>query len=237
MGSACGETRGALLCLDCTENTVAEAADCGYNLVISHHPAIFRGIERVTDETPTGRMILAAARLGVSVYSAHTNLDFCKGGINDYAAELIGLTDVRPMTESGGVGVGRIGSVSRTTAGALARKCAAVFGDRRAAVAGDEYKTVNTVAVVNGGGGSIEFLTLAARLGADCYITGDVPHHVALYAAECGTPIVVLGHYAAERIYMKRLGGLLSARAEEAGFGVTFEVSATERDPIRTEDL
>ena len=109
VGSERGSTDTALLCLDCTENVIAEAAAKGAKLVISHHPVIFRGIRSVTDGDPTGRTILAAARAGVSVYSAHTNLDFCDGGLNDYAAELAGLSDVRPMLEEGGVKVGRYG--------------------------------------------------------------------------------------------------------------------------------
>ena len=237
VGSESGKTRGALLCLDCTESVVREAADKGYSLVISHHPAIFRGISLVTDDTPTGRMILAAARAGISVYSAHTNLDFCEGGINDYAAELLGLSDVRPIYAEEGVRVGRMGEITPVSARTLAKKCAKIFGDERAAVAGDEYKQVKTVAIVCGGGGSIDLLELAANKGADCYITGDVPHHVALYARECGTPIVVLSHYRAERIYMKRLGELLSERAARERMDAAIEVSETECDPVRTEEL
>lgn len=237
IGSESGKTRGALLCLDCTESVVREAANKGYSLVISHHPAIFRGISRVTDETPTGRMILAAARTGISVYSAHTNLDFCEGGINDYAAELLGLKDVRPVYAEEGVRIGRMGEIAPVSAHTLAKKCAEIFGDRRAAVAGDEYKQVKTVALVCGGGGSIELLETAAKRGADCYITGDVPHHVALYARECGTPIVVLSHYRAERIYMKRLGELLTERAARERIDAVIEVSETERDPVRTEEV
>lgn len=238
VGSECGESRGALLCLDCTESVVSEALQKGYSLIISHHPAIFRSVTRVTDTTPTGRMILAAAKSGISVYSAHTNLDFCGSGLNDYAAELIGLRDIRPMAEESGVAIGRVGELEHAlTASELAANCAKIFGDSRAAVAGDEQKTIKTVAVVNGGGGDIDFLTLAASCGADCYVTGDVPHHVALYARECGLPIVILQHYAAERIYMKRLGEILSERAAKAGVTAYFEVSESEHNPIRTEDV
>ncbi|HIW02397.1 MAG TPA: Nif3-like dinuclear metal center hexameric protein [Candidatus Protoclostridium stercorigallinarum] len=237
VGSENGDTAGALLCLDCTERVIAEAAEKGYSLVISHHPAIFRGIKKVTDETPTGRMILAAAKRGVSVYSAHTNLDFCEGGINDYAAELLGLSNVRPLLTEGTVAVGRTGELAESmTAARLAARCAAVFNDSRAAVAGDADKKVKTVAVLCGGGGDIGFLEAAAAGGADCYITGDVPHHVALYAAESGTPIVIVQHYAAERIYIKRLGEVLARLAGERGVAARFEASESERDPICKED-
>ena len=148
------------------------------------------------------------------------------------------FSDVRPIYAEEGVRVGRMGEITPVSARTLAKKCAKIFGDERAAVAGDEYKQVKTVAIVCGGGGSIDLLELAAKQGADCYITGDVPHHVALYARECGTPIVVLSHYRAERIYMKRLGELLSdprgARAHGRGDRSEAKRSAI---PVRTEEL
>lgn len=238
VGSQNGESIGALLCLDCTEGVIAEAKEKGYKLVISHHPAIFRSVSRVTDETPTGRMILAAAREGISVYSAHTNLDFCQGGLNDFAAELIGLKNIRPMAVENDIGIGRIGELDDSvTATVLAGKVADIFSDKRAAVAGNGNKTVKRVAVVNGGGGDISFLALAASCNADCYVTGDVPHHVALYADQSGLPIIILQHYAAERIYIKRLGEILSGLARNNNTDVQFEVSEYERNPIRMEEV
>ena len=119
----------------------------------------------------------------------------------------------------------------------LAGKVADIFSDKRAAVAGNGNKTVKRVAVVNGGGGDISFLTLAASCNADCYVTGDVPHHVALYADQSGLPIIILQHYAAERIYIKRLGEILSGLARNNNTDVQFEISEYERNPIRMEEV
>ena len=235
VGSARGVCGRVLLCLDCTERAVEEAAAKGCSLIVAHHPLIFRSVSRVTDETPTGRAVLAAARLNVSVYCAHTNLDFCDGGLNDFAAETAELKNVRPMTTDGGIKVGRTGDLpAPTTAARLAAKCAEAFGDPRAAVAGDGSKTVRAAAIVNGGGGDIEFLKLAAESGADCYITGDVPHHVALYAAESGMPVIIVQHYATERIYISRLKDILTEAARACGLDAEFIVSESERDPVTT---
>ena len=238
VGGESGDSSGALLCLDCTEGVIVEAKAKGYKLVISHHPAIFRSVSRVTDDTPTGRMVLAAAREGISVYSAHTNLDFCRGGLNDYAAELIGLKNIRPMVVENGIGVGRIGELENAVmATALAGKITDIFSDKRVAVAGNGNKLIKRVAVVNGGGGDLSFLALAESCNADCYVTGDVPHHVALYADQSGLPIIILQHYAAERIYIKRLGEILSGLARNNNTDVLFEISEYEHNPIRMEEV
>lgn len=236
VGSERGSTDTALLCLDCTENVIAEAAAKGAKLVISHHPVIFRGIRSVTDGDPTGRTILAAARAGVSVYSAHTNLDFCDGGLNDYAAELAGLSDVRPMLEEGGVKVGRYGRLKETTLSGLADSLAAAFDDRHIRIIGGGAEKITSAAVVNGGGGDIGFLRMAMEL-ADCYVTADVPHHVQLYAAQSGYPLVVMQHYSMEAVYMKRLSVLLGKAAEARGMGVRFAVAESEYNPAQQEVL
>ena len=68
-------------------------------------------------------------------------------------------------------------------------------------------------------------------------MTGDVPHHVALYADQSGLPIIILQHYAAERIYIKRLGEILSGLARNNNTDVQFEISEYERNPIRMEEV
>lgn len=89
---------------------------------------------------------------------------------------------------------------------------------------------------MNGGGGDIGFLRMAMEL-ADCYVTGDVPHHVQLYAAQSGYPLVVMQHYSMEAVYMKRLSVLLGKAAEARGMGVRFAVAESEYNPAQQEVL
>lgn len=237
IGSEDCDTDTAVLCLDCTEKVIEEADSSGARLVISHHPAIFYGLKRVTDADPTGRMLLAAARKGISVYSAHTNLDFCDGGINDYVAALAGLTSTEPMELDGGVKVGRIGSIRERSVSDWAAELSETFGDRHITVIGDGAKRVRRVAVVNGGGGNMRFVSRAVESGADCYVTADVPHHVRLYAAESGLPLIIMQHYCMEAIYMGKLTALLENAAKKQGLAVRFIRSATERNPASSEVL
>ena len=235
LGSEKGDSSVVMLCLDCTENVVREAAAAGTRLVISHHPAIFRSVRRITDGDPTGRMLLAAASAGISVYSAHTNLDFCEGGLNDYNAELMGLSDVRPMLVEENIKVGRIGKREPVTVAALAEELARTFTDGHIRYVGTGAERVSKIAVINGGGGDIDFISRAMELGADCYITADVPHHAALFAAQNGFPLIIMQHYTMERVYMNRLAELLARGSAERGLDVIFRVAESEHDPAHQE--
>lgn len=85
-----GECTGVLLCLDVTEGIIREAERRGCNLVVSHHPLIFKGFKSLTGATLQERAALAAVRSGIAVYSAHTSLDSTPGGVSYAMAELLG---------------------------------------------------------------------------------------------------------------------------------------------------
>ncbi len=98
-GLQCGdpqqEITGATVALDCTEAVVAEAVARGHNLVIAHHPVIFKALKSLTGRTEPERILLAALRAGVAIYAAHTNLDHVAHGVNAEFARRLGLTKPR----------------------------------------------------------------------------------------------------------------------------------------------
>lgn len=89
------EVAGVLLCLDVTEAVVDEAITLGCNLIVSHHPVIFKPLKRITGSNYVERSILKALANGIAIYSAHTNLDNAPGGVNFRIAEILGLQNVR----------------------------------------------------------------------------------------------------------------------------------------------
>ena len=91
------EATGALLCLDVTEAVLDEAIALGYNLVISHHPLIFKGYKSITGRDYVEHCIMKAIKNDIVIYSAHTNLDNAPGGVNFKIAEKIGLSNVRVL--------------------------------------------------------------------------------------------------------------------------------------------
>lgn len=82
-----------LIALDVTEEVVEEAIAKNVQLIIAHHPPIFRPLKKIATDTPAGRMIARLIKHDIAVYAAHTNLDVAKGGVNDLLAEALGLKD------------------------------------------------------------------------------------------------------------------------------------------------
>ncbi len=95
IGNRTAVVRRILLCLDVTENVVEEAISSKTDLLISHHPLLFRPVNSITSSDPVGRMILKLARHGIALYSAHTNLDFARDGVSMALAAQLGLQNVR----------------------------------------------------------------------------------------------------------------------------------------------
>lgn len=89
--------RKAMTCLTVTPASAAEAVREGAELIVSHHPVLFKPTQRLTTATPEGRLLLPLLRAGVAVYSPHTAFDNCRGGINDLLAERLGLLETRPL--------------------------------------------------------------------------------------------------------------------------------------------
>ena len=101
-GDTANDCKGVLLTLDVTERTVDEAAERNCNLIISHHPLLFKGIKSITPATETGRIIMKALANGTAIYAAHTNLDNAKGGVSFRMAEMLGLKNIQVLSPQRG---------------------------------------------------------------------------------------------------------------------------------------
>ncbi|MDR1583649.1 MAG: Nif3-like dinuclear metal center hexameric protein [Prevotellaceae bacterium] len=99
VGSLESEINSALLCFDITENIIDEAIEKKTNLVISHHPVIFSGLKKINGKNATERIVIKAIRNNIALYSAHTNLDSVRGGINTTLAEKLGLLDIKILSQ------------------------------------------------------------------------------------------------------------------------------------------
>ena len=173
-----------LVALDITDGALEAAQAIGADLIVTHHPVIFRPISRLSADSMPYR--LAAA--GISVISAHTNLDKAVEGVNDTLAARLGLVDVEIAAD----GMTRIGTLpEEMTATAFAAHVAAVLGTPVRA-AGD--KTVKKVALCGGAAGSSMFPLIGK---VDCFITGEVKHHEWLMAAG-RINVIDGGHYSTE---------------------------------------
>ena len=101
IGLTDAEATGALLCLDVTEAVIDEAIALGYNLIVAHHPLLFKGYKSITGRDYIERCIIKALRHDIVIYASHTNLDNLSCGVSFKMAEKIGLTDVRVLDPKG----------------------------------------------------------------------------------------------------------------------------------------
>src|SRR5438128_9020747 len=102
LGDRTSEVRRVMTCLTVTPESAAEAVEAGVQLIVSHHPILFRAVKRLTTATPEGRMLLSLIQAGVAVYSPHTAFDNTHGGINDLLARRLGLLEVGALrTQTG----------------------------------------------------------------------------------------------------------------------------------------
>lgn len=97
LGDGASEVRRLLTCLTITPEVVAEAIEEKAELIVSHHPILFRGAKRLSTDSPDGKLLWPLARAGVAVYSPHTAFDNSVGGINDILAQRLGLIEVKPL--------------------------------------------------------------------------------------------------------------------------------------------
>ncbi len=187
------DVKRVLISLDVTEEVVDYAIDNGFDLIISHHPLIFKPISHIDPEDHIARKIIKLISSNVAVISLHTRADKVKGGVNDCLARLIGLEDVEPFGDDC---LGRIGHLERETSlEEFSAHVKSALGIERM-LASDAYNPVYTVALVGGDGKS--YVKDAIELGADTYISGRIGYNVMEEAAEMGINLIEAGHYATE---------------------------------------
>lgn len=215
------EVNKILVCLEITEEVADEAMIHGVDMIVCHHPLIFGGIKNIDGTASYGRTLLKLIRAGISVYASHTPFDRIEGGNNDVLAKQLGLTDIAPLGDSGGLDLCRTGLIP--TVGkmkldfftAYVAKCLEI-DPRFVRGAGDPDRGISKVAVCSGAG--TEFAAAAATAGCDVLVTGDVKHHHALDAKSLDICIVDAGHYGTEKFFAetmkKRLTDILGDNVE-----------------------
>lgn len=177
--------RRVLVTLDITPAVVEEAHRLGCQLVVSHHPVIFKPVRRL--QSADAAFLLA--RYGISALCAHTNLDAAEGGVNYVLAGLLELENVQPLD-----GLGRVGDRDSISPAQLAEQVGKLLN--APVLLADAGLPITRVAVVGGSGG--EFFEAAAQAGAQCLVTGEASHHHGLDALEQGVSVIVAGHFATE---------------------------------------
>lgn len=214
--------RKILLALDADEPVLQEAETKGVDLIVTHHPPLFRPLRSVVSGDGTGRLVIRAVRAGISIFSAHTNLDRVAGGVNDVLADRLLLQDVQPLQNCDTPGYGRVGQLPETMSlAAFAQHVKNRLDAPFVLVAGDRDRPCSRVAVCGGSGGG--FIRDALRHKADVYVTGDVKYHDVQMAVASGMAVIDAGHYVTELPVLYELQRRLQAAFGDGG--VTVQVA------------
>ena len=209
-----------LLALDLSKEVVEQAVAQKIDLIITHHPAIFKKLKRVVDNDWQQDLLLTLAENGIAVYSAHTNLDCVSTGVNDVLAKFLKLENTEVLDDSNGLG--RIGVVEETSLMEYAQVVkTALKADY--VVVGDAGRKVYKVAVCGGAGSDL--IDLALAKGADTLVTGDVKYHSAQQAVFSGLNIIDAGHQPTELPVLEKLAERLSLRFVERDMDVVVNVA------------
>ena len=200
--------------LDITDAVIDEAVSLGVNMIISHHPLIFKKISKITDESRQGKSIIRIIENGIAVYAAHTDLDSAQGGTNDCLAEKLELNHVGPLVIEDGVKplLGRVGELTTPiNLTNLAKFVALKLGLPAVKYVGDSEQLITRVGVCSGSGGSPAYFKRVLAAGCNCYITGDITYHNAQAAAEIGLCLIDATHFATEILVTEKLGSFIQA--------------------------
>lgn len=209
---------GVVTCLDSTEAVVDEAIELGANLIVAHHPIVFRGLKRFTGANYIEKTVIKAIKNDIAIIAIHTNLDnVITNGVNERIAQQIGLNNIRPLVtkmdidQSGGpVGSGVIGELSieedeMTFLQSLKSKMK-VNTVKYTKLLG---KKVFKVAVCGGVGGFL--LDDAISSGADIFITSDYKYHE-FFDANNRIVIADIGHFESEQFTINLLQEIISRK-------------------------
>jgi len=247
VGSGSKTIERILITLDGTLEVVEEAKAFNAQLIVAHHPVIFRPLKNLRADNAAAQVPLRLLQHEIGYYAAHTNLDQSVVSPSRVIGELIGLEkmeplervyDVNPSRNSEERGYGVSGYLTRPEKlGVLWQnfldklKESGVYSQAYeltgVRLAGSLEREVRKVAIVNGSGG--RFVPKALFKGADLLITGDVDHHAVLDALEGGMAVGDLGHFLSEAPMLRSIYDYLSA--EKSLQGIEIQVSSVNRSP------
>ena len=215
VGDSTKEVNKVLFCLDVTEKVVKKAVDNNVDLIISHHPVIFSGLKKITNETVHGRKLLKLIENKIAVYSIHTNSDFAVNGLNDFIMDKLNLdgekiifnecefeeyNSIKNKMECVHGGLARIKILNDEMRLAdLLERIKDSLGLSYVRYLGNKDVYVRKIGLVTGGGSS--FLhDVADKI--DVFLTGDLRYHEALDALEKGHILVDVGHFESEYLFV-----------------------------------
>jgi dinuclear metal center YbgI/SA1388 family protein len=219
-----------MTCLTLTPAVAREATAGKVQLIVTHHPVLFRGTKSITSDTIEGQILLELIEAGVDVYSPHTAFDNADLGINQWLAESLGfasITPLRPFQQNIPGGSGRIGVFAEPQpCQAFLEQLATAIDAKYMEVAWHGSDSVTRVGLACGA--AAEYLSDALQANCDTFVTGEARFHSAVECQSRRVNLVLTGHFSSERPAVVKLARVLAERLP----GVECFASAEDRDPL-----
>ena len=222
---------GVLVSLDVTEEVISEAKERECNLIVSHHPLIFKGLKSLTGANLTQRLVLRVLKENIAVYSAHTNLDSVWDGVSHEIARRLDIEDLKvlqPKIQNPNAGLGVVGNIKPLPKIEFLRKVKNTFEvDALRYSAQSPSVVVRRVAVCGGAGASLIESAIEAK--ADILVTGDVKYHD---FTSFGSEIIIadIGHYESELCSREIISRVIRDKFKD----IPIYLSQAEANPIKT---
>jgi len=244
-GLQCGDrnwpVKRVMVALDPSPSSISAACKKNTDMLITHHPLIFQPLKNLILDTPLGKILELSIRHRLAIFSAHTNLDSVRNGLNDVFAEKIGLRnltllagekDPLPDRDNGGDGIGRVGKLEKpTTLASLSEKIKKEFALSTLKISGVPDMPVQKIAVCTGSGSGL--MKQFFGTDADVYISGDLKFHDAKDAEASGRGLIDVGHFASEALMIDLVARRLETLAGQRGLDIAVEAFHEEEDPFK----
>ncbi len=185
---------GALFSLDLSRGAVKTAVEKGFNLIVTHHPAIYGGVSRISFDDA----IALCVKNGISVISMHLNFDSAPEGIDYHLMKGLGGKEGERLIKLSNGGYGRVYPVNPTDFESYCKFVAQSLSTDRALFYGSPYKRIEKVASFCGAGCDNNTMAFAVNNGADVFVSSDMKHHEITYLLSKGLNVIHLTHYSAE---------------------------------------
>ena len=190
------EISRVLCALDCTSVAIEKAKKQGCNVIITHHPLVYKPLGSVAYTDSVGKRVIECIKNDIAVISFHTRLDIIENGVNDTLAAKLGIKNTESF-----IPYGRVGEVENQSFSQFATKVATALGlDINSIPMVKAKDTVSRVAIVSGSGK--DDIKEAVACGADTFVTGEVMHNHMIDCKELGLNLICATHYATERIIL-----------------------------------
>ncbi len=218
IGSREREVTRVMVALDASASAAQQAIDRNCQLLVTHHPFIFRPVKCISSQSTIYKLIAG----GVDVISAHTNLDVAPGGVNECLVRALGFEGFERLEEMPFCMVGTLAQ-EMSAAELAVHVCKAL--DISGVQLADSGRPVRKAAVICGSGGGEVYDLLGS---ADVLITGEAKHHELLDARDGGMSVIAAGHFATERLIVRQLADCLAERCPDAEFFCAEEYAPEE---------